>query len=62
MVSPKKIRLRGVIPNVFTLQSQLFASDLALDQLEYTADTLSSNQNRVDQRKWNFYVGTINKE
>ena len=41
--------LDGVIPNViFTLQLQLFASDLPLNQSEYTADTLSSNQNRVD--------------
>ena len=38
------------------LQLQLFASDLPLNQSEYTADTLSSNQNRVDHRKWNFYV------
>ena len=35
---------------------QLFASDLPLNQSEYTADTLSSNQNRVDHRKWNFNV------
>ena len=49
--------LDGVIPDVvFTLQLQLFASDLPLNQSEYTADTLSSNQNRVDQRKWNFNV------
>ena len=32
---------------------QLFVSDLPLKQSEYTADTLSSNQNRVDHRKWN---------
>ena len=44
----------GVFPNVvFTLQLQLFTSDLPLNQSEYTADTLSSNQNRVDHRKWN---------
>ena len=50
-------RLDGVIPDVvFTLQLQLFASDLPLNQSEYTADTLSSNQNRVDHRKWNFSV------
>ena len=33
-----------------------FVSDLPLNQSEYTADTLSSNQNRVDHRKWNFNV------
>ena len=38
------------------LQLQLFVSDLPLNQSEYTADTLSSNQNRVDHRKWNFNV------
>ena len=38
------------------LQLQLFVSDLPLHQSEYTADTLSSNQNRVDRRKWNFNV------
>ena len=49
--------LDGVIPNVvITLQLQVFASDLPLNQSEYTADTLSSNQNRVDHRKWNFNV------
>ena len=49
--------LDGVIPNVvFILQLQLFASDLPLNQLEYTADTLSFNENRVDHRKWNFNV------
>ena len=37
-------------------QLQLFASDLPLNQSEYTADTLSSNQNRVNHRKWNFNV------
>ena len=56
----RKNRLRGVqsiIPNVvFTLQRLLFGSDLPLNQSEYTADTLSSNQNRVDDRKWNFNV------
>ena len=31
-----------------TLQMQLFVSDLPLNQSEYTADTLSSNQNRVE--------------
>ena len=36
-----------------TLQLQLFASDLPFNQSEYTADTLASNQNRVDHRKWN---------
>ena len=36
------------------LQLQLFVSDLPLNQSEYTADTLSSYQNRVDRRKWNF--------
>ena len=30
------------------------AADLPLNQSEFTADTLSSNQNRVDHRKWNF--------
>ena len=39
-----------------TLQLQLFASDLPLNQSEYTADTLSSNQNSVDHRKWNFNI------
>ena len=49
--------LDGVIPIVvFTIQLQLFASDLPLNQSEYTADALSSNQNRVDHRKWNFNV------
>ena len=38
------------------LQLQLFASDLPVNQSDYTADTLSSNQNRVDYRKWNFIV------
>ena len=42
------------------LKLQLFASDLPLNQSEYTADsisdTLSFNQNRVDRRKWNFSV------
>ena len=38
------------------LQLKLFVSDLPLNQSEYTADTLSSNQNRVDHRKWNFNV------
>ena len=32
------------------LQLQIFVSDLPLNQSEYTADTLSSNQNRVDHR------------
>ena len=31
-------------------------NDLPPNQSEYTADTLSSNQNRVDHRKWNFNV------
>ena len=54
---PLEYRLHGVIQNVvFTLQIQLFASDLPLNQSEYTADTLSSDQNRVDHRKWNFNV------
>ena len=50
--------LDGVIPNVvFTLQVHFSCSylpliaDLPLDQSEYTADTLSSNQNRVNHRK-----------
>ena len=61
-MQPWSTDLDGVIPNVvFTLQLhfsylQLFASDLLLNQSEYTADTLSSNQNRVDHRKWNFNV------
>ena len=38
------------------LKLQLFAINLPLNQSEYTADTLSSNQNRVDHRKWNFSV------
>ena len=39
------------------LQLQLFVYDLPLlNQSEYTADTLSSNQNWVDHRKWNFNV------
>ena len=39
-----------------TSAAALFVSDLLLNQSEYTADTLSSNQNRVDHRKWNFNV------
>ena len=47
--------LDGVIPNVvFTHQLHFSCSYLQLS--EYTADTLSSNQNRVDHRKWNFNV------
>ena len=54
---PWSTDLDEVIPDVvFTLQLQLFASDLPLNQSEYTADTLSSNQNRVDHRKLNFSV------
>ena len=38
------------------LQLQLFVSDLPLNQSEYTVTSLSSNQSRVDHRKWNFNV------
>ena len=60
---PSSTELDGVISNVkcclhtsAALQLQLFGSDLPLNQSEYTADTLSSNQNRVDHRKWNINV------
>ena len=54
-------RLDGVISDVvFTLQPHFSCSSLLLictfNQSEYTADTFSSNQNRVDHRKWNFIV------
>ena len=39
-----------------TSAAVFFVSDLPLNQSEYTADTLSSNQNRVDHRKWNINV------
>ena len=37
-------------------QSLLSAFDIHLNQSEYAANTLSSNQNKVDHRKWNFNV------
>ena len=58
-------RLYGVIPDViFTHQphfscSFLSVSDLPLNQSEYTADTLSSNQNRVDYRKFTLKYSSI---
>ena len=50
------VRTTGCLHTLAALQLQLFVSDLPLNQSEYTADTLSSNQNRVDHRKWNFSV------